>query len=421
MKPLFNIRDMRNAVLLLAAGISQVCATPYQAHAGEFELKPNIAVSEEYTDNLFSTKVNTVEDYITSFQPGINANYKAAFWDWTLGYFLNYRYYAHGSRKDDTTHVLNANGIVTIIPDKIFLSLSDSYKRISLDTTRDFTLESDFKNQSDSNTAEISPYSIFHVGGLTEIRLQYVYRNLWYKEVPTSNSDKHVASINCSYELTPRLKATSNYSFEFSDGSGVEAGNIRNEILAGFVYEYASDAKLNASGGHSWLNYDNGHSSTAPVWNVGLAHAFETVSINASTSVRYIPDPLKGTKRDTTYSGSITKKFDRASTNLGLSYKEYVDEPSSTLEKVTYGVNFSTDSRLTDRLSGRLSASFTRFNDTIIDTYSNLLTTNLGFSYEVYSKIFVDFNYTFIDGYSPLLEEDTNTVNRFIVTVRATF
>src|SRR6266567_5518108 len=45
-------------------------------------INPSIAVSEEFTDNVFQSQANKKSDFITHLSPGLAFKYRTPFWDW---------------------------------------------------------------------------------------------------------------------------------------------------------------------------------------------------------------------------------------------------------------------------------------------------------------------------------------------------
>ena len=148
--------------VLRAAVYFSILSVTTVAQGAEFEVHPSLAVSEEFTDNVFETPTNRISDYITRVLPGIALSYRAPALTGDLNYVFDYRHYARNTRGDETTHELSAKGHLTAVENFMFLDVSDEYQRVSLDVTRDVTKESLFLNQSDRNVATVSPYLTFN-------------------------------------------------------------------------------------------------------------------------------------------------------------------------------------------------------------------------------------------------------------------
>jgi uncharacterized protein (PEP-CTERM system associated) len=145
----------RYLVVLLVMTFVQM--TAIQAGA-EYRIEPGITLSEEYNDNIFITPQNPVHDYILRVVPTIHLVYSAPFWEWDAAYAFDYRSYAQRSKKRDSTSFLTLSNHTSLSPDFFFLDVKDDYRRVSLDTVRDFTQQSLFVNQTDSNAFLITPY-----------------------------------------------------------------------------------------------------------------------------------------------------------------------------------------------------------------------------------------------------------------------
>lgn len=180
---------MKQAAPLL---ICCACAAlvPFPANAADFRFTPNITVSEEFTDNVFEAAEGKRYDFITRLLPGLSLDYKAPVLDLSVAYNYDYRYYARNSRSDDTTHNLDARGLARIVDEFLFLEASDTYKRVSLDVSRDTSNESLFRNQSDQNIVTASPYFVIRTIPHYTIKGGYRYTNTWYKDAIRHRQDR---------------------------------------------------------------------------------------------------------------------------------------------------------------------------------------------------------------------------------------
>src|SRR5512139_2578574 len=109
--------------------------SPDDAGAAELQVLPSITVSEEWTDNVFLTRYNKIDDYITRAIPAFTLDHKTAFWDWHLDLAYDYRYYAKGSKSDDSTYRADIKNHTVLINNFFFLDVLDKYERVSLSTT----------------------------------------------------------------------------------------------------------------------------------------------------------------------------------------------------------------------------------------------------------------------------------------------
>lgn len=401
------------ACALLLVGASQVLGA-------DFSIRPSLAISEEYTDNVFENNLGKRSDYITRLLPGVAMKYTAPLWDWDLGYAFDYRYYARGSRKDDTTHALNAKGLVKLIDEKLFLELSDTYKRVSLDVTRDTTNESLYQNQSDQNVGVVSPYLVLHPTGRLTLKSGYRYINTWYKDALAVSRQDHVGFINNSYELSPTFLLTGDYTFTREIPLN-NSSFYRHEVSIGPRYEYAEKSFIYAQGGFIASDYDNGTHLLNPSWNAGLTHTFDTVTANISTGTKYSDDPLGVSTLETFYSASLTKNQQRGSLTLQGSYTEFSDAIIDKLKNIRYSGGFTGAFELTQDLRGSLGLTYENYRELLLGGTTDRYFVDCGLNYSFGKELTAGLSYKYIEYSSARIAADNKQVNRVLLEVKKVF
>lgn len=418
MKTLFEKCYKRKSALFLLTALNLSVATAYEARAGEFDLKPSIAVSEEYTDNVFDTPQKRT-DYITRAMPGISFLYKAPLWDWDLTYNLDYRYYARQSRSDDTTHNLSTKGVVKLVDEVLFLELSDTYKRVSLDITRDTTNESLSSNQSDQNVGTVSPYLVLRPTTAMTVRTGYRYTNTWYRDPSATNKRSHAAFLDTSYEITPKLFATLGYTFTREDSA--RYGFYRHVLYVGPRYEYAEKSFLFAQGGATLTEYDDRPGSVNPTWNAGITHSFDTVTVTLSTGVNYADDPFGSSSQETTYTALIQKALSRGAVTLTSSYTEFVDTTNDVMKNKRFSAAGSISYELIQDLRGSVGLTYEHYNDLLVNGYTNRYFVDSSLNYDFGKGLSTVLTHKLVDYSSPTISADNKRVNRVILEVRKAF
>lgn len=394
--------------------------SPLSVAAADFSFKPFLSVSEEFTDNVFESSTNRQSDYITRLQPGMNLKYNAPLWDWDLGYSYDYRYYARASRSDDTTHNISGRGLVKLVDELLFLELSDNYRRVSLDVTRDTTNESLRNNQSDQNVGIVSPYLVLHPTARLTLKTGYRYINTWYKDEAAISRQDHIGFLNSSYELTPKFFMTGDYTFtrEIPErGSSF----YRHEAYFGPRYEYADKSFIYAQGGVIVSNYDTGSSALNPSWNAGITHTFDTLVVKLSTGTKYSDDPFGSTTLESYYKASLTKNLQRGSFGLQGSYTEFSDADTETIKTKRYSGGFSSSYEIVPDLTGTLGLTYDNYRDLLLDATTEKYYFDCGLKYDFGKELTMGLNYKHIDYSSAEIATDNFQVNRVILEVRKVF
>jgi len=390
-----------------------------QLLGADFSIKPLLAISEEYTDNVFDSNINIRSDYITRAQSGVSLQYRAPFWDWDLGYSYDYRYYARGSRSDDTTHNINARGLVKIADEVLFLELSDVYTRISLDVTRDTTGESLYLNQTDQNVGSVSPYLVLHPTARLALRTGYRYINTWYKEPQAVAKQDHVGFLTSRYELSPKLFLTGEFTFTREIPLN-DKSFYRYEAYIGPRYEYAENSFIFAKGGVIATDYDNGINLIYPSWSAGITHTFDTVTANFSTGTAYADDPTGEPTLEISYRASLTKNLPKGSLTLQGSYTEFFYAIPDTLRNKRYSGGFASALEFTQDLRGTLGLTYEKYQD-LLNRTTDRYFVDCGLSNSFGKELTAGFSYRYIDYSSATIPEDNRKVNRVMLEVRKVF
>ncbi|MDD2335104.1 MAG: TIGR03016 family PEP-CTERM system-associated outer membrane protein [Geobacteraceae bacterium] len=393
-----------------------VLVTSSAARAGEFSFHPSVAVSEDYSDNVYETRDNRRSDFISRFMPGLALKYNAPLWDWDLAYNFDYRLYARNSRNDDSTHNLAAKGHINIIDELFFLDLSDTYKRVSLDVSRDYTQESLYANQTDSNTFVASPYFVFHPGTRTTIKTGYRYSNVWYRDPAAIDKREHSGFLNASYAYSSKLTFNADYLYTRQDS--INPYN-RNTPSAGARYEYADKCFVFGNGGYTWIDYRDSPDFNSPYWNAGITHAFDTFTLTASAGVQYPEDPLTGLTRETNYVIALNKPLDRGSIGLSVSYSDYKGENVDRPKR--YGIGFTGKYALTEKLGSSLTANVDRYDYRDPSGNTRRIYITPGLTYSLPWETNLSLSYSFIDYHSVSRYADNYEVSRVVLEVRKTF
>ncbi|MBV5339602.1 MAG: TIGR03016 family PEP-CTERM system-associated outer membrane protein [Deltaproteobacteria bacterium] len=407
-----------SSILGASVAVVVLAAVPV-AQAAEFEVHPSLAVSEEYTDNVFETTTNRVSDYITRVLPGIAMSYSAPALTGNLGYVFDYRYYARDSHKDETTHSLTAKGKLTAVNNLLFLEFSDEYQRVSLDATRDVTRESLFVNQSDRNVATVSPYLALRITERIPLKAGYRFIDTRYFDSVGIDKTDHIAFMETAYELSKRWSLTASYTFtrELADVDDFS----QHQALGGFRYEYADKSFLFAQAGNAWTRYDSGQSLNSLNWNAGLTHVFNTVTGTLNTGVQYNEDPLSNIMKESFVSGSIEKRLNRGSINFSPMYSEYVLTKTDILQTKKYGATASGQYEFTADLKGRLTFQAEKYEQPLLDSYTRRFQVDSGLSYLLAKQLVASLSYVYAGYYSPGIAYDNRHVNRAMIEIKKTF
>ncbi|MFO0752905.1 MAG: TIGR03016 family PEP-CTERM system-associated outer membrane protein [Thermodesulfovibrionales bacterium] len=390
-----------------------------EAGAAEFELHPAIRVVEEYNDNIFLTRDNKTDDFITRAIPSLAFKYAAPLWTWDVSYALDYMHYAKDSRGDDTTHNLIAKGSIELLKDRFFIKLNDDYGRVSLDVTRDLTKESSFVDQSDRNIFVANPYYVIRPAERTRITAGYIYSNTWYEDRRAVNKTDNVVYVEPSYDLTPR--ATLSAGYRYTDDTNDETDYTKHDAYVGSRYEYADKSSVFFRVGNTWLDFKGARGYSRIFWNAGVTHDFAPFTGTLLVSMDYSEDPLGALIRESTYLAGLRADFSRTQANITLAATQYKNAETRRTTTDKYGAGGSVRYELTPRTTGSFDFLAERLEEKDLDTHIRRYVLGARIEYLLWKDFTVSLAYSYADSSSPKEEESTYRANRFFFEMRKSF
>jgi len=297
---------LRVCLLIAATG---ACLPNQPAMAANQAFRASMAVSEEVTDNVFETANNKRTEYITRLQPGFTSRYEAPFWNWDLAYNFDFRNYARSSRGNEYTHNGVLKGNLTLLDRFLFLDLNDTYQRVTLDVSRNATTESSlFLNQTDQNTASVSPYLLWRLGEKGSLKTGYRYTDIRYWGTGIERSE-HAGFASLNREFSSKFSLTAGYAFTHLESQPTQYN--KHDLSGGFRYEYADKSFVFGQVGNSWQQFKNNGNASYLFWNAGVTHDLGFAVATAETRVQNAADPLAVSTRETFYNAKLEKTLQR--------------------------------------------------------------------------------------------------------------
>jgi hypothetical protein len=405
--------------------------------AAEMSLRPSLAVSEEFNDNIEETTTNKLSDFVTRIQPGGTFHYTSPLWTWDTTYTFEYRNYARHSREDEYTHNADLRGNISIIENFLFLDVGDTYRRVPLDIARDpATVSSLFLNQTDQNIATISPYMLWRLGEKNTLKTGYRYTDTRYWGEGIDRRE-HGAFASLSHEMTSKLTLSAEYAFSRLVSQPTQYN--QHDLSGGFRYQYADKSFLFGQVGNSWLNFNSGNKTSFIFWHAGVTHDFKVVvatfetrsqiSVDPlavstkETGSQFSVDPLAVTTKQTSYSGRLEKALQRGMVGLAVSYTEY-ENIESTDAKRRHRLSFSGTGKyeVSQDLTASLYATVERTNRLLASDTPYRFTGALGLSYAFKKDLILGVTYTYVTNRQEL---DTTAgsidINKAVVELKKTF
>ena len=377
------------------------------ALASEFTVRPSIAISEEYSDNVNQTR-EKVSAFTTKVTPNIAASYNAPFWNWDLNYNMEYRHYSEevildtgDTGQNDYRHTLNVRGMTRLIDNLMYLDVSNIFERTDLnvvrrsavpqfidepangvdmddapltdagpDRTEEALVFDDIRNResTDRNTFSISPYFAFDPTVRTSLEGGYRYSNVWYRDENADNSEEHHTFARADYQLTRHWGLDAGYSStwkRWDDPDGVEQENVHN-VYGGTSYTYGPESRVYSDVGITWRQRDGENAegrktTTDPFVRAGFRHRLiESTSIFGEVTTPITPTRGDTDSTDLTWNAGVRQLIGRYIATFVTTVR-YIDDPlqETTRRETVYALGVV---RPYERGSVSLSSTYSEFD-----------------------------------------------------------
>jgi hypothetical protein len=404
--------------LMGQAFLFTVC--PDDAGAADVKALPSLTVSEEYNDNVYLTRYNKLDDYITEVVPAFTIDYKTAFWNWHLDLAYDYRYYAKDTVSGDTTYRINLLNHTELIKNFFFIDLSDKYDRVSNNPARDFTQQSNFVNQTDTNVFTFNPYFIFRSESRFTPILGYMYVNTWYKESSAVSTIDNIGYAEMMTDISSTVTFTTGVRYT-QDVNKVQNYD-RFDIFAGPKKTYAQGSYVYLLIGETFLQFQYQNGTTKRIiWDGGITHRYSTMVASFHTKSDYIPDPGNILRREDSYVASITKEVPRTSIGVSAGFYDYGDAQTNERTNTNYQLTGTLNHAISPTLMLFLTESISRLEDYLNDTTISLWESGVKLERRVLEDLSLSADYRYTNSYSHDSYQDNYVNNRFSVALSKRF
>ncbi len=235
----------------------------------EFRVTPSLLVGEEYNDNIYLDSEDEESDFITTINPSLNFYWSTRLVDLNLDWGLRFRYYLKNSEENedglDQTQRARLNARFNLMRDVLFLEITDTYERVTIDESDEGAIGNDLVNLTDSNTLRVNPYLQLQPWRTVTTRLDYIYENVWYDDPEGTDSDTHTARLTISKELSARItvRLTGSHTLyrpdnredDFNEFDDDTQEYDRNDATVGMTYRVTDRLTLDGHYGKAWIDY----------------------------------------------------------------------------------------------------------------------------------------------------------------------
>jgi len=384
-----------------ASFLSVICCYS-QAESSEFSFKPSIILRQEYDDNIYLTKDDRKDDYITRILPSFHIDYKTPFWDLTSDYTLNWWYYAKLKQGKDS-HNLALKSQASIIKNLLYLDMSDIYSSVVLNPRRPSTDINLDINRSDSNNAVLSPYIKYQLSTRSSLSTGYRYTNIWYRKESGVNRQTHTGFATIEYMFNPKLKTfiSAEYTYDRPQNSVIDRSNNQTAAFFRAIYTLTQRTDIDGTLGYRWVHFSNGRKVHIPIYSALLTYRFqETGRIELSASSTFSPSPELGSIESK--SGQLAVIYGKPlvlKSSIFYRRDKYREEDlQDDAIGMTVGIEYKPQPRLTYRVSGRYEKDKFLPENRKRDIYGG--TGEIAYLLTNKSSIALSYNYTKQNGHT---------------------
>lgn len=417
----------------LVLAVFTASLTPLQSESAEFRLQPSLTVSEEYTDNAYldppsPPALPVQSDFITRIAPSIGMTYKAPLWDWDAVYTYDYRRHTEDARRRDPrekTQSGRLNSLIRLVPEFLFLEVTDDFSRVSLNATRDYTQESSFLNQTDRNVFSASPYVTTRVSDRTTLTAGYRYRKTWYENPQSIDTTEQEGYSNLRHEVS--LHTTVTGSVRYAQNENSTLPYAKTDVSVGQAYEYAEGSSLTTAIGYSRFHFENDDRTRKVFWDVRERHRFLSITVLFETGITYIPDSTQVLLREDRVVTTVRRDTEQVVLSVSGGIRKYRETVTKTLQTTSHRADCMAGYAFTpnDRISGTLTVE--RIDEEAQRTFIRRHQYGLRLDHTVSETVTLAADYRYGQAYDPAAYININNYfnnyrsNRFLVEARMSF
>jgi hypothetical protein len=410
--------------------------------AAELKLTPSVSLREEYNDNIELTRDNRIDDFITSVTPALGISWKTSILELSADYGLNFRIFAKNSGRNETdlteAQMAKADTTLTVMPEALFVKLSDVFERVPVDERDQVALDNIFVNLSNSNRFTANPYLDYPVSPTLRLLAGYTYQNTWYDDPRGDDSEDHTATGGITKQFGERLSVFGNYSYRWHRPSRTLQYDNQTGTV-GAALQLTTKLSVSGSVGQTFYRYEGGvqrvripvtvngtlgdvpvppRETSATIWNAKANYLLtERLSLGAGYSQSFSDSVTEGSARSRSITGSVTYKVVDTLPMTVAGFSTNSTFLITNREDRSTGVTVSAPVPLTPRLTARLDGGYTRFEFLPEGEEANRYSARVGLDYQ-FAVTTVGFGYTWNRNDSTV---DTKDYTNNIAFVQAKF
>lgn len=369
--------------VIVLAGLTTTVASHFlpaePLKVGPMRLRPHADLTSTYSDNIFISESNTVDDFWVTFSPGLGMELGTTDeFSLSLDYNTGYSVFLNRNDQDNLSHGLS-------------LTASSVLNKLKLDASLNFNLSND-ANTLVGDRVELSGLS---------------------------------GSLGASYQLTEKISAGVTYGKTFNDYVSDQFVSSDSDTVGGNV-SFAVTPKTSVYVDGNYTFTDNSLGSDAEGYSTGVGvNGAITSKLSANMRFGYgFREFLPGYNSNESFvaSGSLSLKA-TSKTSMTLGVTRSIDISSTEMNNtfINTSLNYSLTHQFTDKFSGSLFATYVNSDydlpvltsaGTMVERGDDMFLGGLNLTYNIQSWLRVYGSYTHRTNYSniPGLSFDENTV-----------
>ena len=409
--------------------------------AAQVVFTPAVTLSEEYSDNLFLSSQNEIDDFITSAgleltgqmlwrTAGIKLNYSPTYKSFDENDALNYWRHQAGlfmwkELGRNTKFTLTDNYLRTDNPTDESAAISQN------DQAQGPAIEAD-RNRRGRNEyyANIAQASLAHQFGAND-RVSVAYQYSILRDVdtlpgiPVNDNDIATPMVALAYNISPGWSAEINGSYEITD---YEEQNDRNEFNGSLRLLYRIDRNMFGyfDYRHTILNFDQDTDEDYRIYepSIGFRYAFERHAKIEIGCGYYIQDfDTSDNQEGYNVTSNIAKKWTYRTGYFDMAGDSgYIIDDNGSQNNgldIYYQGRLEVGRHLTSRLTGLVYGKYRydSYPDETPERVDRTTTAGLGFDWQALQWMVIRLSYSF-SNVSSDREVNEYTENRAMLTVK---
>ncbi len=353
---IFCLRSAVKHIYLLAviAVFSSVVWNCSETYGADISIKPSVTLREEYDDNIFLTRDNRVDDFITKVIPSLSITHKTPIWDFGLNETLYWWYYA----KKAVGYYSNAADItskLSVVKNLLYFDVTDTYSSVVLNPRGPSTTENLNVNRSDTNIFNVSPYLKYQLDPATAVTTGYTYTNIWYRNSEGVKRQQHKGFLSVQHAFNPKVNIVLGAEYLADRPENTEPDNDQKALFSTLVYKIDPRTSLEGTAGYRMFTFANSADQNKFFYDVGVVYRLpQKGNIELRASQLFSASPTEGIVE--TSSQKLTVNYGEAVSVNGSVYhsKDNYFQIGLTNEATGFlaGLSYAPNLRRTYRVSG---------------------------------------------------------------------